>query len=456
MNLFKKKERSILEGVLISLVRDYDSTKNILEELISHGIDNSLYFKNPDYRKIFFIYLEMKKNNKVIMTDSFIDYVQKRFHSDFSKQKEILTPFIQAYNDPAIHSNPIQFEYYIWRFKEHLLQDYWNHIFKINETEKWKSNDLIERSFYIVDGFNELWEKIAKKFEKQTESTLKNELLERFENNKNGISTSCKTDLFEWDEHTGGFEKTELYIIAARPAMGKTSFAIAMAKRIIKRGKIVKLFSLEMTRKQLINRFIADEMQIDYQRLKRAQLSEKELSLALSLYEKYDNHPYLIIIEMKTNTMSEFNQKMKEIPGDCTIVDYLQLMKPDGDKRKPGNREQEIAMISGNLKQQAKYCNEAVIALSQLSRSVENRSNKRPQLSDLRESGAIEQDADVVIFLYRDAYYRKQEGKIVPEYEEGNLEVNIAKGREIPTGLIRMHLYLKNTTLEEEWRHSNN
>ena len=452
MNLFDKKERNALEQALISIVRDFDSSKNILKVLIDHGIDNPRYFKNLDYQKIFSIYLEMHKKESVINADSFMDYVQKNY-TNFEKQRMILTPFVTCMTDHKFFINNLNFEYYIWRFKEHLLQDYWNHIFKMNENGKWKSNDLITRSFYIVDGFNELWEKIAKKFEKNSDETLKSDLLERYENNLKGISTSCKTDLSEWDEHTGGFEKGELTIIGARPSMGKTTWALAMVKRIILRGKIVKFFSYEMSRMQLINRFVSSDMKIPYLRLKKAQLSKEELQQAMQLYDYYDNHPYLIIIQPKDKSISTFNKYMIEHPGDLTIVDYLQLMNGDSKTRKAGNREQEISIVSGNLKEQAMLRKEAVVALSQLNRSSDGR---RPTLADLRESGAIEQDADNVAFIHREAYYQILKGNMVPDYEIGNTDVILAKGREIGTANFKMHLDLINTTLEEGWKYSNN
>lgn len=452
MNLFDKKERNALEQALISIVRDFDSSKNILKVLIEHGIDNPRYFKNSDYQKIFSIYLDMHKKESVINADSFMAYVQKNFTS-FEKQKMILTPFVTCISDQKFFINNLNFEYYIWRFKEHLLQDYWNHIFKMNETGKWKSNDLITRSFYIVDGFNDLWEKLAKKFEKNSDETLKSDLLERYENNLNGISTSCKTDLSEWDEHTGGFEAGELTIVGARPSMGKTTWALAMIKRVILRGKIVKLFSYEMSRMQLINRFVSADMKIPYLRLKKAQLSKEELQQAMELYDYYDNHPYLIIIQPKDKSISTFNQYMLDHPGDLTVVDYLQLMNGDSKVRKAGNREQEISIVSGNLKEQAMLRKEAIVALSQLNRSSDGR---RPTLADLRESGSIEQDADNVVFIHREAYYQILKGSMVPDYEIGNTDVILAKGREIGTANFKMYLDLLNTALEEGWKYSNN
>lgn len=453
MNLFDKNERKSLEEAIISLIRDFDTKEDLLTEFINHGIDSPSYFRHSDYRRIFSIFLDMRKKGIAIMMDSFIEYVRKMYDSDFDKQKAIITPFVRSHSDAKYYVNNLQFEWYIWKFKEHLIQDYWNHIFKMNETGKWKSNDLIERSFYIVEGFNTLWEKLAKKFEKNVDESLHSDLIERYENNLNGISTSCKTDLTEWDDFTGGFEKTELTIVGARPSMGKTTWALAMVKRIIQRGKIVKIFSYEMSRKQLINRFVSADMGIPYIRLKKAQLTKEELDRALELYNVYDNHPYLIIIQPKDKTVTTFNRLMIEHPGDLTVVDYLQLMHADSKQRKAGNREQEISIISGNLKEQAMQRNEAVIALSQLNRSSDGR---RPTLADLRESGAIEQDADNVVFLHREAYYDKLKGKSVPEYEIGNTDVIVAKGREIGTSNFRQYLDLINTTVEEGWKYSNN
>ena len=267
------------------------------------------------------------------------------------------------------------------------------------------------------------------------------------------MASFATLDLTEWDDFTGGFEKGELIIVGARPSMGKTTWALAMIKRIIHRGKIVKLFSYEMSRRQLINRFVSADMGIPYLRLKKAQLTKEELQQALELYDFYDNHPYLIIIQPKDKSISTFNQYMLEHPGDLTVVDYLQLMNGDSKVRKAGNREQEISIVSGNLKEQAMLRNEAIIALSQLNRASHG---KKPGLNDLRESGAIEQDADNVVFIHREAYYAIQNGSTVPQYEIGNTDVIVAKGREIGTGVFKMHLDLINTTIEEGWRYSNN
>lgn len=237
------------------------------------------------------------------------------------------------------------------------------------------------------------------------------------------------------DKVTGGWQRGDLNIIAARPGMGKTALALALAKNPALNNKIpVGIFSLEMTAKRLVSRLAASESDISSTKISQKSVNHAELMQLTGRCFKLNEAPIYIddTAGLKFSQLRAIAKKMVWDYGvQMVIIDYLQLMH--GDER--GNREQEISYISRNLKALAKELNIPIIALSQLSRKVEERPDKRPQLSDLRESGAIEQDADNVMFLFRPAYYELfpngyQYG--MRTLSTGNLMlVDFAKGREI-------------------------
>ena len=226
--------------------------------------------------------------------------------------------------------------------------------------------------------------------------------------NKKGLS-GIPSGFNKIDKLTAGWQQSDLVIIAARPGMGKTALALSMASNIAIENKIpLAFFSLEMSSIQLITRMISSETGLDSNKLRTGKLEKHEweqLNIRVKNLEKaplfIDDTPSLSIFDLRAKARRLVSQKDVKI----IIVDYLQLMTAGGNM-KIGNREQEISTISRNLKALAKELNIPVIALSQLSRLVEGRTSKRPLLSDLRESGAIEQDADIVSFIYRPEYYK--------------------------------------------------
>lgn len=256
--------------------------------------------------------------------------------------------------------------------------------------------------------------------------------IEKLYENKGGIR-GLSTGFTDVDRKLNGLNKTDLILVAARPAMGKSAFAMNLAQNIaVRAGGSVAIFSLEMSKEQLMLRMIAAESMVDLTKIQNGNLNEKEwISIAnamapLSQSNVYfDDTPGISVMEMKSKC-----RRLKLEKGlDVVLVDYLQLMQ--GDKRTE-NRQQEISAISRNLKMLAKELDCPVIALSQLSRAPELRSDHRPILSDLRESGAIEQDADIVMFLYRDEYYHA-------DSEQKNIaELIVAKHRHGETGTISL------------------
>lgn len=255
--------------------------------------------------------------------------------------------------------------------------------------------------------------------------------------------TGVPTGYHELDQLTAGLQPSDLVIIAARPAMGKTSFVLNVAQHAAaKAGAPVGFFSLEMSKEQLVMRMLCSEAKVDSHRLRRGKLRDSDwpkltrAAGALAEAPIYiDDTPAVSTLELRAKC-----RRLKSEAGlSLVIVDYLQLMRGNG---KHDVREQEISEISRTLKALAKELHVPVVALSQLNRGVESRADKRPMISDLRESGAIEQDADVIMFIYRDEVYNKESP------DQGIAEIIIGKQRNGPTGSVRLAFIAEHTTFE--------
>lgn len=257
---------------------------------------------------------------------------------------------------------------------------------------------------------------------------------------KDGI-TGVPSGFIDLDNITSGWQPSDLVIIAGRPSMGKTAFVLSMMRNAsIDHEMPIALFSLEMSSIQIVNRLISSEAELDSDKIKKGNLKDYEWQQLLHKTDQLNNAK-IFIDDTPALTILELRAKSRRLKSQhniqCIIVDYLQLMSGEYGKSS-GNREQEIASISRSLKAIAKELNVPVLALSQLSRAVETRGgDKRPVLSDLRESGSIEQDADMVLFIYRADRYD------ITEDEDGNLtagvaEVLLRKNRNGPTGKVKL------------------
>jgi replicative DNA helicase len=245
------------------------------------------------------------------------------------------------------------------------------------------------------------------------------------------------------DEFLGGFQRSDLIIVGGRPSMGKTSLALSLARNAaVEQGACVALFSLEMAREPLVLRLLSSEAEVDSRQVRLGHHTEEQEQRIMDAIGRLseasiyiDDTPQLRVVEMRSKTRRLFYER----GVDLIIVDYLQLMQGD---RRSDNRVQEVSEISRSLKGLAREINAPVLAVSQLSRAPEGRASHEPQLSDLRESGSIEQDADVVIFVYRDEYYfpskedweREHPGEGYPP----PADIIIAKHRNGPTGTIKL------------------
>ena len=257
------------------------------------------------------------------------------------------------------------------------------------------------------------------------------------------------TGLFDLDRKISGLNKSDLLLIAARPGMGKTSLALNIALNVAKKyPKTVAFFSLEMSREQLALRLLSNESFLDNQKLVTGQLTDEDwgkLSIASSALSQTD----IRVDDNPSITVAEMNAKCRRLDNlGLVLIDYLQLMTAAAPGKTGENRVNVVSEISRALKIMAKELNVPVICLSQLSRANESRTNKRPMLSDLRESGAIEQDADSVMFIYRDDYYNENS-------EEKNVaECIVAKNRHGETGTVKLQWLPQFTTFSNlEWKH---
>lgn len=307
------------------------------------------------------------------------------------------------------------------------------------------SSDILDKGYQAEEDINnilDLAEKnifdISQKRSQEGFSPIKDVLMESFQKieelyqNKGGL-TGITTGFIDIDRKTSGLQKSDLILIAARPSMGKTAFALNVAQNTALKGSAsVAIFSLEMSKEQLVQRLLSSESHIEIQKIRTGDLAEDEwprLAKAMGPLAQskiyIDDTPGITVMEMKSKC-----RRLKMEQGlDLVLIDYLQLMSGDGSSE---SRQQEISTISRSLKGLAREMDCPVVALSQLSRAPELRADHRPILSDLRESGAIEQDADIVMFLYRDEYYHQ-------DSEKKNMgEVIIAKQRNGATGTVEL------------------
>ena len=265
--------------------------------------------------------------------------------------------------------------------------------------------------------------------------------IEERANNK-GQLTGVPTGFYDLDTYTNGLQKSDLIILAARPAMGKTAFALNIAQNVALRANVpVAIFSLEMSKDQLAQRLMCSEAEVDTQRLKTGNMQAKDWEkLATAMANLSEAKIY--IDDTAGCTITDLRAKcrrlaMAEKNLGLIVIDYLQLIEGTGRE----DRMQQISSISRGLKILAKELNVPIIALSQLSRAVEGRTDKRPMLSDLRESGSIEQDADIVMFIYRDEYYKnanEDEEEAEKAANKGEAEIIIAKHRNGPVGTVKL------------------
>ncbi len=298
------------------------------------------------------------------------------------------------------------------------------------------SQDKVSRSFVPVKGI--------------LKGTF--QLIEKLYDRKSHV-TGVPTGFAKFDEMTAGLQAAELVVVAGRPSMGKTSFCLNIAEHAAMQEQIpVAIFSLEMSKEQLVQRMLCSVAKVDSHKLRTGYLSDADWPRLTTGAGRLSEAP-IFIDDTAGISLLEMRAKARRLKGEqglgLVIIDYLQLITGRG---RVESRQQEISEISRSLKAMAKELNVPVVALSQLSRAVESRQPPRPQLSDLRESGAIEQDADVVTFLYRPALYRARKEEDPEEPEDNTTEVIIGKQRNGPTGTVYLTFLREYTRFEDQER----
>ncbi|MFC7395098.1 replicative DNA helicase [Scopulibacillus cellulosilyticus] len=292
----------------------------------------------------------------------------------------------------------------------------------------------------ILDDAEKTILEVAQRKRASAFQSIKDVLIEAYDNiemlqNRKEDITGIPTGFIELDQMTAGFQKNDLIIVAARPSVGKTAFALNIAQNVAtKTDDNVAIFSLEMGAQQLVMRMLCAEGNIDAQRLRTGRLEEEDwqkLTMAMGSLSNagiyIDDTPGIRVNDIRAKC-----RRLQQEKGlGMILIDYLQLIQGSGSSRSE-SRQQEVSEISRTLKAIARELNVPVIALSQLSRGVEARQDKRPMMSDIRESGSIEQDADIVAFLYRDDYYDKESEK------QNIIEIIIAKQRNGPVGTVEL------------------
>ncbi len=305
-------------------------------------------------------------------------------------------------------------------------------------------DDVPDVEAFMDDAERALFE-ITQRGVKRDYSTIKEVVKEAFTQieslyQKTEHVTGISSGFVDVDEKTAGWQPSDLIIIAARPAMGKTSLALNMLSHAaVERGVPAAFFSLEMSNAQLAVRMLCSIARIDQSKLRRGNLSEQEWARLIKAAGQLSKSS-IFLDDTPSLPIMEFRSKCRRLKSEHDIgivfVDYLQLMRGSASSIKSGSREQEISEISRNLKAVAKELNIPVIALAQLNRGVESRADKRPMISDLRESGAIEQDADIITFVYRDEVYNPDNVE-----NKGLAELIIGKHRNGPTGTVDLRFF---------------
>lgn len=411
------------QSVIGSMIMDAETITAVSEILISED------FYNTGYRVLFECMLELyeagKPTDLVTLQDklreknvplefSTVEYISNivsavptsanaRYYAEIVKNKAILRKLIRT-------TEGIANECYIDN----------EEIDTLLETTEKQIFDVVQNR--TTSDFTPIKEVAIKSF-KSIQAAAKNK------GSVTGISTGFK----DLDYRTAGFQPSDLILIAARPSMGKTAFVLNIAEYIaLHSGVTTAVFSLEMSKDQLVKRLIAMHSKVDSQHIRTGELEADEW-LKITESVKAIGESNLVIDDTPGISIAALRSKCRKLKMEnnlgIVIIDYLQLMTAG---KRTESRQQEISEISRSLKALARELNCPVVALSQLSRSVESRDNKRPMLSDLRESGAIEQDADVVMFIYRDDYYNKDSEK------KGVAEIIIGKQRNGPTCTIEL------------------
>lgn len=408
-------EKAVIGGIFLK--------QNALTDIAEFLSPDDFY--NKDLKIIYTAILELYNENKAIDPILILE-----------KNKNIKNDtFYEVIESVQTAANVIEYAHIVKdKAKLRNLQDSATKIVEMTSDEEETTEDIIDRSEALIF-------KIAENNNTRNVISIKDMMNSEFTRLQNvydnkGTTIGISSGFTDFDQMTNGFNPSDLVILAARPAMGKTAFALNLALNAAKTNKSILIFSLEMSSSQLLQRFIAIEAGIGLQKIRTGFLSENDWG-RMGLASETLMKTQLNIADLPNATVMEIRTVARRMKAagklDMILIDYLQLIK--GSSGKNENRQQEISDISRSLKGIARELDVPIIALSQLSRATEQRADRRPMLSDLRESGAIEQDADMVAFLYRDDYYNEE------SETKGITEIIIGKQRNGPVGTVKLRFF---------------
>lgn len=408
-------EKAVIGGIFLK--------QNALTDIAEFLSPDDFY--NKDLKIIYTAILELYNENKAIDPILILEK-NKNIKNDI---------FYEVIESVQTAANILEYARIIKdKAKLRNLQDSATKIVEMTSDEEETTEDIIDRSEALIF-------KIAENNNTRNVISIKDMMNSEFQRLQNvydnkGVTTGISSGFTDFDQMTNGFNPSDLVILAARPAMGKTAFALNLALNAAKSNKSILIFSLEMSSSQLFQRFIAMEAGIGLQKIRTGFLSENDWG-RMGLASETLMKTQLNIADLPNATVMEIRTVARRMKAagklDMILIDYLQLIK--GNSGKNENRQQEISDISRSLKGIARELDVPIIALSQLSRATEQRADRRPMLSDLRESGAIEQDADMVAFLYRDDYYNEE------SEAKGITEIIIGKQRNGPVGTVKLRFF---------------
>ncbi len=424
------------QSVLGSILLDNNAITTALELLVSDD------FYKDSHRRIFFAMSELFNKNEPIDIITLSEYLKIKGDIETVGGSQYLSSLVSMIPTSA----NIRFHSRIVREKA-MLRNLLRSVTDIAGNVYGSELDVEELIDYAEKTIFDISDKRIKASFTTLKEVIKDSFLmiEQLYDRKEAI-TGVPSGFKDLDELTTGFQKSDLIVIGGRPSMGKTALSLNIAQHIgVNLNEPVAIFSLEMSKEQLAFRMLCSEARVDSNSIRKGFIKKDDWHSLTSAASKLagapiyiDDSPGMTVLEMRAKA-----RRLKAEHGlSLVIVDYLQLMRGRGNAER---REQEISEISRSLKALAKELRVPVIALSQLNRGVENRTDKKPNLSDLRESGAIEQDADVIIFLYRDEIYNKKGSD-----NKGKAEIIIAKQRNGPTGEISL-TFLSHCTRFEEY-----
>ncbi len=425
-------EQAVLGGILI----DNEAIHQVLEIVEVED------FYRESHRKIFLVFLELYEQNQPIDLVTVCEALQKKQQLEEVGGATFLASLVEVI--PT--ASNIAYYAKIVKEKSILRKLITRATYIINQCVAPTDENIEE----ILDRAEQTIFEVSQERIQTSYYSLKDVIKSTFQTiqsitQKDSYITGIPTGFIDFDRLTSGFQPSDLIIIAGRPSMGKTAFALNIAANAASKHKIpVGIFSLEMSKEQLTTRMLCAEAKVDSQKLRSGFLAEHDWQLLIEAASVLSEAP-IFIDDTPAISVLELRAKARRLKSEhnisLIIIDYLQLMKGKGGNER---REQEISEISRSLKALAKELNIPVVALSQLNRKVEDRENKRPRLADLRESGAIEQDADLIAFLYRDEVYNQREDNP----NRGMAEVIIGKHRNGPVGKIKLAFLEKYTSFE--------